>query len=197
MNKLNVEQLYVKHIGPISLQVAPGEIVCLTGPSGSGKSLILRAIADVLDHKGLVSLNNTKSSDLDAPTWRQRVAMLPSESQWWAESVAEHFKHPEQHHDLLTELGFTEETWHWSLSRCSSGEKQRLAFLRILEGQPSCLLLDEPTGNLDASSTLKLEDIVKDYALAKQCPVLWVSHNPEQIKRIAKRTLVLNEGVLS
>lgn len=119
--------------------------------------------------------------------WRAAVMMVPAESQWWADSVGEHF--PSGHPDGLAALGFGPEVMAWQVSRLSSGEKQRLALLRAVAHQPRALLLDEPTANLDAETTARVEGWLTELACARRWPVLWVAHDMAQIARVADRHL--------
>jgi ABC-type multidrug transport system ATPase subunit len=131
---------------------------------------------------------------MSAPAWRKRVALLPAETQWWYETIGQHF---EKHDDaVLQRLGFSPSAWQWQVTRCSSGERQRFGLLRTLVNQPECLLLDEPTGSLDPENTLRVEKVVQDYANSQQAPVLWVSHSMEQIKRVANRHYGFLDGNL-
>jgi ABC-type iron transport system FetAB ATPase subunit len=161
------------------------ELVCLSGPSGSGKSLLLRAIADLIVHQGDSSLDDKKCSTVNPVTWRQWVGLLPAESAWWQDRVGDHFK--QQNHDYLKELNLPVESLDWEVSRCSTGEKQRLAIARLLQLKPKALLLDEPTASLDAESVKSVEMVIQDYAKEFNVPVIWVSHDNEQIKRLTKR----------
>jgi len=70
--------------------------------------------------------------------------------------------------------------------RCSTGERQRLALIRLLCGQPKVLLLDEPTASLDEKNVQAVEALVKEYLLAGGV-VIWVSHDSNQIQRVADR----------
>jgi len=194
MNELILKQICVHHVGPVDLAVCAGDIVCLSGGSGTGKSLLLRAIADMIPHDGECCLDGECATAMQAPSWRKRVALLPAESAWWYETVRQHFS--VQDDALLTELGFEYQSWSWELTRCSSGERQRLALLRCLANQPQCLLLDEPTGNLDPENTERVEAVVKAYATQHGVPVLWVSHSMEQIKRVASDHYRLRDGKL-
>lgn len=182
---LHLRDLSVGTLNKISLSVAPGEIVCLSGPSGSGKTRLLRAVADLEAHSGRVMLDNTDQTRVSGHCWRGWVMLVPAESQWWADTVAEHFLQPPP--DGLEALGFDRSTLNWDVSRLSSGEKQRLALLRAVSHQPLALLLDEPTANLDGEATRRAEDLVKDLASTEHMPVLWVAHDPGQIARIAGR----------
>ena len=194
MSELRLENLKVVHLGPVDLVVKAGEIVCVSGESGAGKSLLLRAIADIIPHEGQVFLDDRSSLDFTAPQWRKQVALLPAESQWWRDVVFEHFSEPAK--VSLELLGLQESAIKWQVSRCSTGEKQRLAILRVLANKPKCLLLDEPTGSLDPENTKRVETLVKKIAEQDKLAVIWVSHSEEQIKRIADRHFVVRDGGL-
>ena len=91
MTVLNISELKVHGLQPVSFSVDK-ELVCMSGPSGSGKSLLLRAITDLIEHQGEVYLDNTKCSTTNPVTWRQWVGLLPAESAWWQDRVGDHFK---------------------------------------------------------------------------------------------------------
>jgi ABC-type iron transport system FetAB ATPase subunit len=181
-------------IGPVSLSLAAGECVCLAGESGSGKSLLLRALADLDPHTGKIMLDSEEQQVIAAPVWRRQVAYLAAESHWWLPAVSDHFPYAGQLD--FTRLGFVNEVQSWPVARLSSGEKQRLALLRALQFRPRVLLLDEITANVDPGNTLRVEALVKDYLAAEQAAAIWVSHEPEQIRRIATRQLVIARGKL-
>lgn len=181
--------------GPYSLRIASGECVTLRGPSGSGKSLLLRAIADLDPHEGQVVLEGVDGNGVPAPQWRRQVALLPVESQWWFDDVGSHF--PTDGCEWLEPLGFTVETLHWQVSRLSSGEKQRLALARALVNQPRVLLLDEPTASLDPQATAAVEQVIADYRRSTAAAVLWVSHDAQQAARVGDRQYVLSANGLT
>jgi len=175
-------------VGPlqqVSLTVAPGEIVCISGESGSGKSRLLRAIADLEPHEGEVELGADRRADVAAHCWRGWVMLVPAESSWWADTVAEHFLDPVP--DSFEVFGLDEEALQWQVNRLSSGEKQRLAVLRALSHEPRALLLDEPTANLDPELARTVEAWLRDYVRSERMPVLWVAHDRAQIERVADR----------
>lgn len=193
MNGLQVIDVRPLGRGPYSLNIAPGECVSLRGPSGSGKSLLLRAIADLDPHDGQVLLDGTPSTSIAAPLWRKQVALLPVESQWWLDEVGAHFPTPFRPEDCpwLEPLGFTVEALHWQVSRLSSGERQRLALARALVNRPRVLLLDEPTASLDPHTIVAVEQLIAAYRRDTKAAVLWVSHDAQQAARVADRQLVL------
>ena len=179
---------------PVSLTIQPGECICLTGPSGAGKSMLLRAIADLIPHAGDAQLDAQKCSEMKPSQWRRQVGYLPAESHWWSDHVGDHFSvTPEQG---LQQLGFGPHVMDWQVSRLSTGEKQRLAFLRLLANQPAALLLDEPTASLDATNVRNVEAMIRDYRQTHQAPIIWISHDPEQVRRVADRVYELNAGLV-
>lgn len=195
MASLRVHQLLTRNVGPIELSVGAGECVCIQGASGSGKTLLLRAIADLDPHRGETYLDAEACSSVSAPAWRRSVTLVVAESQWWSEQVRDHFDQG-INEAWLDQLGLPRAAIDWEVSRCSTGERQRLALLRTLMQSPAALLLDEPTGNLDQESTRRVEALLDDYRRQRQAALLWISHDADQARRVAQRSFVLRNGVL-
>ena len=191
MSILELQEFQIRQLKPLNIEVN-AECVCLSGASGTGKSLLLRAIADLIEHKGEAYLDKQKCSGTNPVQWRKWVGFLPAESAWWLDKVGEHFL--EKNINYLTQLNLSNDCLNWELSRCSTGEKQRLAIARLLENQPKVLLLDEPTASLDHESVLAVEKLIKNYINEFSVPVIWVSHDPQQIKRIADRKFVIQNN---
>ncbi|MBF0255131.1 MAG: ATP-binding cassette domain-containing protein [Gammaproteobacteria bacterium] len=192
MADLQVRGLGFHNLPPLSFSLAAAELVVLSGPSGCGKSLLLRALADLDQNQGEVSLGQWQREQMSGPDWRRRLGLLPAEPHWWLNTPAEHM--PEVSAESLAELGLPAEALGWQISRLSTGERQRLALLRLLANRPDALLLDEPTANLDQANSLRVEALVRRYASSTGAPVLWVSHDAEQRRRIADRQLLLDHS---
>jgi ABC-type iron transport system FetAB ATPase subunit len=155
----------------------------------------LRSIADLDRHEGQVFLDETECRRIEAPAWRRRVGMLPAESQWWFDTVGEHFS--EFNQEWLRRLGLEKETMGWAVSRLSTGERQRLAVVRLLGNHPEAILLDEPTASLDVANVGEVESIIHEYRRDNDAAVLWVTHDPEQAKRVSDRRFgISSEGLV-
>jgi len=191
---LQINQLRRLMIGPVSLAVEEGDCLCISGPSGSGKSLLLRAIADLDAHAGEACLRGVAACDIPAETWRKRVGLLPPESVWWLPRVGDHF-----HGELpvpLESIGLAAVVMEQPVAQLSSGEKQRLALMRLLSNHPEVLLLDEPTANLDPENTRRIEAVIAEYRRVQRAVIIWVSHDQAQIARVADRYYAVREGAL-
>ena len=195
MQGLRIEAIESNGTGPCSLEVAAGECVCISGTSGAGKTLLLRAIADLDPHHGKVFLDDIECNTMNPGTWRCKVGLLPAESQWWHETVGEHFR-DEPDPSILGALGFDGDVLVYQVLRLSSGERQRLGLLRLLCNQPSALLLDEPTSSLDAENICRVERMIQDYRTLHHTPVIWVSHDQQQISRVSDRHYRIVDGIL-
>ncbi|WP_232090636.1 ABC transporter ATP-binding protein [Billgrantia diversa] len=194
-DSLRLDRIAIGDLDEVSLTVEPGEIVCLSGASGSGKSRLLRAVADLEPHAGEVWLGEQGQSQMPGHAWRRQVMLVPAESHWWAETVVEHFIHEPEAAELEA-LGLAPDALAWQVGRLSTGEKQRLGLLRALSREPSALLLDEPTANLDDATNERVEAWLTARIHERGWPTLWVAHDRGQIARVASRHWRIASGRL-
>ena len=190
----------------VSLVVAPGDRVAVTGPSGSGKSLFLRALAglDPLEG-GDVLLDGRSQAQWAMPAYRSRVMYLPQRPAYGAGSVLEELRRPfglrvHAHRvfrqidaeQWLKDAGRPASFLNLDVATLSGGEGQLLAVLRALLLNPSVLLLDEATASLDPESTQAVERLLARWCVAApERALIWVSHDPAQRQRVADRELAV------
>ena len=141
-----------------------------------------------------VWLEGVPAGDIAPEAWRARVGLLPPESSWWLPLVRDHFRDgvpvPLEH------IGLSASILAQPVARLSSGEKQRLALMRLLSNRPRVLLLDEPTANLDPENTRRIEAVITEYRRVQQAAVIWVSHDRQQVARVADRFFEVSGGLL-
>lgn len=163
----------------------PGQIFAMSGPSGIGKTRLLRALADLDTFEGRVALAGVSVFDMNPATWRTRVRFVPAEPAWWSATLADHgVDRPA--------LGLRPDRLSAPIEELSTGERQRGALLRAVRDKPDVLLLDEPTSALDAATTEGVESWLRAQT-ARGCAIVMVSHDPDQIDRLADITLELEQ----
>jgi ABC-type iron transport system FetAB ATPase subunit len=183
-----VKQLRSAFAGPFDLSLAAGACAAITGPSGSGKSVFLRMIADLDANEGEVWLNGRERASMPAPEWRRHAMYVPAESGWWADLVIEHFP-LNRRSDLASfagRLGVRADRLDAPVAQLSTGEKQRLSLIRALLPGPPMLLLDEPTGPLDEESVTRVEALLHE-RMAAGTSIVLVTHDPGQAERLGAR----------
>lgn len=162
----------------VSLSAVKGELVFLTGPSGAGKTTLLKLLCrQEIPTKGMIEVDGndlTSLSDNAIQKLRQRIGvayqdfkLLPRLSvfQNIAMPMEVQFKSPREirHrvNELMEKLGIREKR-HKPAGKLSRGEQQRVAIARAAANSPMLLLADEPTGNLDATTTAMVMDLFQE-----------------------------------
>ncbi|WP_212771872.1 ABC transporter ATP-binding protein [Acinetobacter brisouii] len=192
---LSVQNLQLDYAGPFSFDLAQGECIAILGTSGSGKSVLLRMIADLEPNSGDVFLNGMSRSSWSAPEWRHQVIYQAAEPAWWESTAGKHFSIKDQNTvlELLSRLNLSRELLEVDINRLSTGERQRLALVRSLVNQPKILLLDEPTSALDQASIQAVEALLSE-ELHKGLGIVLVTHSTELAKRLSHRILRIEQG---
>ncbi len=178
---LTVENLSVANGARVTFEAAAGQCLGLHGPSGSGKSLILRAIADLDVASGQVHLDGHAMHDTAAPAWRRDVCYVPPVPSFWTTTGRDALPHGV---DVALGLGLNTDRLDAPIAELSSGERQRVALARALAPSPKVLLADEPTSALDASAVSRVEAILRGYMAAGGILVL-VSHDADLLGQLS------------
>jgi putative ABC transport system ATP-binding protein len=183
----------------LSLTVPAGQRVALSGPSGAGKTMVLRAIAGLMDAtQGRVTLDGRTGDELGWPEWRRRVLWVAQQPVMLEGTVRDNLERAfsyrsargrfdeEAAERLLEGIGLPN-----SMDRrarmLSVGEKQRVALIRALLVKPDVLLLDEPTSALDADSLRAVEKLLTELSIG----ALIVTHDATQAKRLCDNCVSL------
>jgi putative ABC transport system ATP-binding protein len=195
---LRIDNLSSPLAGPFDFELSGGHCLAITGPSGSGKSLLLRMIADLDPNMGEVWLGDLRRSACPASAWRRQVTYVAAEAGWWGDTVVEHFEAArlEAARVLARRLELKAELLDGLVSRLSTGEKQRLALIRALVHEPAALLLDEPTSSLDQRSVQLTEALLREHLDAGLVLIL-VSHDPQQASRMGDQRAEMRQGRLA
>jgi ABC-type iron transport system FetAB ATPase subunit len=192
--RLQVEALHSALAGPFSFSLEAGECLAISGPSGSGKSLLLRMICELDPCSGTAALDGVPRASISAPAWRAKVVYQPAEAAWWAPTAAAHFK-PEQMarvQALLPQLHLSPALLDSEIQRLSTGERQRMALVRSLACAPRVLLLDEPTAALDPEATAAVEQLLRA-ELAAGLALVLVTHSEAQAQMLGRRRMRMQD----
>ncbi len=190
----------------LSLTLSAGDRVSLRGPTGSGKTLLMRSLVglDELD-EGEILYRDHKIEEWDIPEFRRRVRYIPQDASFVTGTVREsinlfftfranrHRELDEAHlSDYMEILELAETFLDKTADHLSGGEKQVVALLRSLLLQPDMLLLDEPTSNLDEAMVGRVERLINMWI--EQDPdraYLWTSHDSRQLDRMTHSSVTL------
>jgi putative ABC transport system ATP-binding protein len=196
----------------LSISVAEGEYLGLMGPSGSGKSTLLNLLAGIdRPTRGSVVIGGTDITRLSEgalAAWRARhigfifqlynlIPVLTAFENVELPLLLTHLKKPQRRDHVMTALGIvglTERASHYP-RQLSGGQEQRVAIARAIVTDPTLLLADEPTGDLDAKSAGDILTLLQRLNQEYKKTIVMVTHDPHAAER-ATRVLHLEKGSL-
>ena len=196
----------------VSLQIEDGEFVFLVGPSGSGKSTIIKLITGELKptsgsvHVNGYSLERIRKREI--PYLRRTVGVVFQDFRlidtktvydnvaFAMRVIGAREREIRERVPYVLELVGLETKSRRHPTELSGGEQQRLAIARALVNNPSTIIADEPTGNLDPARSLEILSLLQEINNLGTT-VLVVTHERDLVERFAKRVIVLNEGLVA
>lgn len=200
----------VEALKKVNLSIGAGDFIAIQGPSGSGKSTLLNLIGGIdTPTKGTVRIGGkdiSKLSDRELTKVRlnkigfifQLFYLIPTltaeeniELPMKEAKISREARKARTRH-LLKLVGLVNRAKHYP-NQLSGGEQQRIAIARAMANEPSILLADEPTGEIDRPTSEKIMKILKDLNKTRKLTVILVTHDPNIAKR-ANKTIVMEDG---
>ncbi|MFY1633875.1 ABC transporter ATP-binding protein [Solwaraspora sp. WMMB335] len=192
-------------VDEVSLAVQPGQFLVLLGPTGCGKSTILRLLAGLEEPTSGHVLIDGRVAD-DWSTQRRQVAMVFQDYALYPHlTVAQNIAFPlrmgqapavqERIREVAAELGIAEHL-HRPPTTLSGGQRQRVAMARAIVRDPKAFLLDEPLSNIDAGLRAELRADVTALARRRSVTTVYVTHDQTEALTMADQLAVLRRGRL-
>jgi len=197
----------------VSLEINPGDFVCIMGPSGSGKSTLLNMIGLLdLPTKGKVFVKNKDISKLSEDELSQLrgetigfifqefnlLNHLDAIGNVTLPMVFQGVSHEERQKkakDILIKVGLGDRIFHQP-AELSGGERQRVAIARAFANDPEMVIADEPTGNLDSATGKKIMEILTDFHKKENKTVVVVTHDPN-IASYSEKLINIKDGQIT
>lgn len=185
-----------------SFRVEAGELACVIGPNGGGKTCLVRSLLGQMPHSGSIHMESGSPVCLGyVPQFLEIDRTLPltvtNVMSIMVQNVPAFFgvkeKYGAQIEAALDRAGFDGKR-NRRFGGLSGGERQRVLFAQALMPEPNLLVLDEPTANMDEAGARRIEEVVLELNAAGTT-VLWINHDLAQVKRIARKVVVVDGGV--
>lgn len=204
----------VAALSGVTTEIMRGERIAIIGPSGSGKSTLLNIIGlldrptggkVLFDGRSVENLGVDEASDLRMKRIGfifQQFHLVP-----WLNALENveiplaisDFPSPSRRKrakKLLEAVGLMHRTHH-KPSELSGGEQQRVAIARALANEPSLLLADEPTGNVDSRTGIEIAELLRDFSEKRKVTLVVVTHNFDLVNVLAQREIYLKDGMIA
>ena len=191
----------------LSFGVAAGDIVGIAGPSGAGKSSLLRLLNLLRSPSaGTIAYTGLPLDQYEPTQLRREVGYVLQKPYLFDGAVRDNLEYAyrvwrqkpdaQEISAYLERVNLPASILDKTKNEMSGGEQQRVALVRSLLAKPQVLLLDEVTASLDEANTLLLEQLIRTEWSTRSITVLFISHQPAQLRRLAKSVLVLEAGRL-
>jgi putative ABC transport system ATP-binding protein len=198
-------QLAMEILIDISFKLKRGGALSLVGPSGSGKSSVLRCLNRLIEpSSGTVRFDGRDTRSLDPRELRRRVALVMQTPVMFEGTVRDNLCirpsgvqgdfSEDRLRTTLDEVGLESALLDRQAQALSGGERQRVTIARALLRDPQALLLDEPTSALDPGNALLIAETVSRLCTARGLSIIAVTHQPDLVRRLGGAMLYLIKG---
>lgn len=202
-NSVSLDRGGMRVLDDLSATIPDRGVTAVVGASGSGKSTLLRC-CNLLESPtaGRIAFRGAELAGLDPRTHRRQVAMVFQSPTVFAGTASDNLRAADPGIDtagagvLLGRVGLPVELLDREADTLSGGEAQRLCLARALATKPDVILADESTSSLDYASVTVLEKLARALA-AGGIAVVWVTHDRDQMRRIADYVIELDHGRLA
>ena len=207
----HVTKKYRTNIGldDVSVHIKKGDFVFLVGPSGAGKSTFIKLILKEIDaDEGTIQVGDfevTSLSNREIPMFRRKVGtvfqdfrLLPKKTVFENVAFAMEVLHKsprqirKQVPQILSLVGISDKA-HKYPDELSAGEQQRVAIARAIVNNPTVLIADEPTGNLDPNTAWEIMDLLDQINL-RGTTIVMVTHAKDIVDKMKKRVIAIERG---
>ncbi len=202
----------VEALKGVTLKIKKGEFVFVTGPSGAGKTTLIKIILgwEKIDRGQMLinGINMLKIKRSQLPFLRRNIGVVFQDFKLInSRTVYDNIAFPQKvigtpyqeikrnTWKILKNIGLSNKKDSYPLE-LSGGEQQRIAIARALINNPKILLADEPTGNIDSGMTWEIMKLFEE-ASSKGTTVVFATHNRELINKMKRRVLTINKGKLA
>ncbi len=192
----------VKILKNVSCKIPYNSIYAIMGPSGSGKTTLLRLFNRLdVPYSGNIFFEERNIEEYNVRELRKQVGMVFQIPPLFEGTVEDNLLFAIELsgrdvscEELIKMVGLSVDILKKDTSKLSVGQSQRVAIARSLAMDLKVLLMDEPTSSLDYTATLGIEELIKKINKERNITIVIVSHNIDQVKRIATDVLFMVEG---
>lgn len=195
----------------VSFNVKKGETISIIGPNGCGKSTILKAIAGIIEYKGIVNIENIDRKNLKRKDLAKKVALMSQNAEiffeytvyeavalgrypYMKDMFSSYTKKDEEIIlSSLKEVGILD-IKDRSIKELSGGQLQRVYLARAFTQEPEIILLDEPTNHLDLKYQIEILTYINKWAKEKNKIVIGVLHDLNLVSMFSERSILIDNG---